>query len=238
MRRGPEAVLVERVALHRQRVVHADRLARDLLPVAIDRQVRREVGGIAGGHARSIEAQVLDEQQAGRADGLDRERLALRDHQALLVAQPGADRGREQEGDQAEVREQRRELRVLVPVAVDEARPVVGHGLAKPEATLAKDAPDGVRRHVAHLCAVRQLRVEERVRLIHAHVRHAAPQAGDPVDRAAHDREHEDDQRGAEPRRAEHLEDPEALEGADAGGPEQRVVQRVDQVHLVRVVGR
>ena len=196
VRRGPEAVLVERVASDRQRVVHPDRLAGDLLAIAVDRQVGREVGGIAGLEAGRLEVEVLDEQQAGRADGLDRQRLALGDHQALLVAQPGGHRGREQEQDQAEVGEQRRELRVLVPVAVDEPRPVRRLGLT--------DAG-------SHACERRAGRRPADTSRIAARsgsfgskngsgwttrdVRTAAPQPGHPVERAAHDRDDEDNER-------------------------------------------
>ena len=44
--RRPEAVLVEREAGDRQRVVDPDDLAREQVAVAVDREVGREVGGL------------------------------------------------------------------------------------------------------------------------------------------------------------------------------------------------
>ena len=134
MRRRPEPVLVERVAADRQRVVDPDRLARDLLAVAVDRQVGREVGRLAGVEAGRLEGDVLDQQQPGRADRLDRQRAPFGDDEALLVAEPGGRGGRDQEQDQTEVGEQRRELGVLVAVAVEVARAVLGGRLADAEA--------------------------------------------------------------------------------------------------------
>ena len=100
--------------------------------------------GLAGLEAGRLEVEVLDQQQAGRADRLDRERLALGHDQALLVAEPRGDRRRDQEQDQAGVGEERRHLRVLVPVAVEVARAVVVGRLADPEAVPAQDGPDAV----------------------------------------------------------------------------------------------
>ena len=89
VRRRPEAVLVERVAADRERVVHPDRLAGDLAAVLEDAEVGREVGRLAGlEEARRLEPVVLHEQQAGRPDRLDRQRVALGDDEALLVAEP------------------------------------------------------------------------------------------------------------------------------------------------------
>ena len=53
--------------------------------------------GLAGLEPGRLEVEVLDQQQAGRADRLDRERLALGDDQALLVAEPRRHRGGDQE---------------------------------------------------------------------------------------------------------------------------------------------
>ena len=44
--------------------------------------------GLAGVEAGRLEVDVLDEQQAGRADRLDGQRAALGDDEALLVAEP------------------------------------------------------------------------------------------------------------------------------------------------------
>ena len=44
--------------------------------------------GLAGLEAGRLEVEVLDQQQAGRPDRLDGQRLALGDDQALLVAEP------------------------------------------------------------------------------------------------------------------------------------------------------
>ena len=56
VRGGPEPVLVERVPADRERVVDPDRLARDLRTVPVDRQVRREVAGLATREAGRLEA--------------------------------------------------------------------------------------------------------------------------------------------------------------------------------------
>ena len=103
MRRRPEPVLVEGVAGDRQRVVDPDGLARDLLAVLVDREVGREVGRRAGVEAGRLEVEVPDEEQAGRADRLDRQRLALGDDETLLVAEPRGRRGRDEEQDRARV---------------------------------------------------------------------------------------------------------------------------------------
>ena len=50
---------------------------------------------MAGVEAGRLEVEVLDQQQAGRADRLDRQRLALGDDQALLVAEPRGHRRRD-----------------------------------------------------------------------------------------------------------------------------------------------
>ena len=89
MRRRSEAVLVERVAGHRQRVVDPDRLARDLLAVLVDRQVGREVARLAGLEAGRLEVEVAHEEEARRPDRLDREGLALGDDETLLVTEAG-----------------------------------------------------------------------------------------------------------------------------------------------------
>ena len=74
---GPEAVLVERVTADRQRIVDSNGLASDLDAVLVHRQVRREVARLPGRQPGRIEAKVLDQQQSGRPDGLDGQRLAF-----------------------------------------------------------------------------------------------------------------------------------------------------------------
>ena len=112
------------------------------MAVLVDREVGGEVRRLAGVEARRLEVEVLDQQQAGRADRLDRERAAHRDDQALLVAEARGDGGGDQEGDQAGVRQQRRQLRVLVPVAVHEVPAVGGRRLAHVQAVPAQHGPD------------------------------------------------------------------------------------------------
>ena len=64
--RRPEVVLVERVALDLERVIDPDRLVGDLLAIAIDRELGREVAGLAGlEEPRRLEAEVLDDEDAG-----------------------------------------------------------------------------------------------------------------------------------------------------------------------------
>ena len=87
-----------------------------------------------GLEAGRLERDVLDQQQPGRPDRLDGQRLALGDDEALLVAQPRRGGGRDEEQDQPEVGEQRRHLGVLVAVAVEEARAVRVGRLADAEA--------------------------------------------------------------------------------------------------------
>jgi hypothetical protein len=132
-------VLVERIARDRQRIVDPDRLAGDLLAVLEDREVGREVGGLAGLEAGCLEVEVLDQEQAGRADRLDRQGLALGDDQALLLSEALRHRGRLEEGDQPEVGQQGRHLRVLVAVAVEVADAATVGRLADVEAVSAED---------------------------------------------------------------------------------------------------
>ena len=61
---------------------------------------------------------------------------------------------------------------------------------------------------------------------------------GRPVDGAGDDRDDQDDEPDAEPGRAEHAEQLEPLERVDDARGQRRVVDRVELVHLVRVVGR
>ena len=135
------------------------------LAVLVDRQVGREVGRRPGVEAGRLEVEVLDQQQARRPDRLDGQRLALGDDQALLVAEPRRGRGRDQEEDQPGVREQRRQLRVLVAIAVDEARAVGVGRLADAEAVAPQDGADGLDRDAVHRGAVGEPRVEVGLRL-------------------------------------------------------------------------
>ena len=61
----PEVVLVERVALDLERVVDPDRLVGDLLAVPVDRELRREVAGLAG----LEEARRLERRGSSRRGG-------------------------------------------------------------------------------------------------------------------------------------------------------------------------
>ena len=194
MRRRPEPVLVERVARHRQRVVDPDRLAGDLLPVLVDGEIGREVGRGAGLEAGRREVEIPDQQQPGRPDRLDGQRLPLGDDETLLVPEPRRRRRRDEEQDQPEVGEQRRHLGVLVAVAVHEPRPVRVGRLAHAEARPPQDAPDVVGRHAAHRRAIGQTRVEVRLGLGDADIGDPAPQPRCPVQRADDDRRDEHDE--------------------------------------------
>ena len=86
-----------------QRVVHPDDLAGEELAVAVDGEVGREVGRLAARQPGRLEPEALDDEQAGRADRLDRDAVAAGDDEPLLHAEPARDRGGEQEQDQARV---------------------------------------------------------------------------------------------------------------------------------------
>ena len=199
MRGRPEAVLVERVPGHRQRIVDPDRLARDLAPILVDREIGREVRRLAGVEPGRLEVEVLHEQQPGRADRLDGERLALGDHEPLLVTQSGGDGGRDQEQDQPGMGQERRHLRVLVTIAVEIAGPVVGTRLADLEAIPAQHPADAFGRHIRHRRAIGETRIEEGLGLGDPDLGDAAPQPGRPVERADDDGDDQDRQPGAEP---------------------------------------
>ena len=206
VRRRPEAVLVERVAADRQRVVDPDRLARDLLAVLVDREVGREVA--SPGRCRSpgaSKSRFFTSSSPGVPIGWTVSDSPSGDDQALLVAEPrGHGRG-DQEQDQPGVGEQRRHLRVLVAVAVQEAscrrrRSPRGRGngcaAGRPRTSVGRRRPSIAARSGS-------ARVEVRLGLGDADVADAAPQLGRPVERADDDRDHEHGQPGAEPRRAE-----------------------------------
>ena len=113
---------------------------------------KREVGHESvGGRSRTrrIERDVLDQQETWRADRLDRQRLALGDDQALLIAKSRRGSGRDEEEDQPGVREQRRHLGVLVTIAIQEARAVGVGRLPDAEAVAPQDGVDRVRRDPA-----------------------------------------------------------------------------------------
>ena len=141
-----------------------------------------------------LEAEVLDEEQARRPDRLDGERVALGHDQALLVAERRRhDRG-DEEQDQPEVGQQRRHLRVLVPIAVEVADPV-DLRLAELEAMPAQRRPDARRRPTPVIAARSgQRRHEERVGLDDPDLGRLAPQPRRPVERADDDRDDEDEQ--------------------------------------------
>ena len=189
--------------------------------------------------AGRLEVEVLDQQQAGRADRLDRERAALGHDEPLLVAEPRGHRGGDQEEDEAGVREQRRHLRVLVAVAVEVARAVVGRS-PRGRGSRCAAGRSARRRPRPPSIAARsgRMRVEERLRLGDPDVADAAPQPRRPVERADDDRDDEHDERGAEPRRAEDREDRQPLQGVDDARPEERVVAGVQVLERGRVVRR
>ena len=70
-----------------------------------------------------------------------------------------------------------------------------------------------------HRRPVGQDRVEERLRLVDPDVADAPPQPRRPVERADDDRQDQDDERGAEPRRAEDREDRQPVERVDHRRP-------------------
>ena len=134
------------------------------------------------------------------------------------------------------MREERRHLGVLVAVAVDVLDRVGIGRLTDPEATGTHDPRDVGGTQPGHGRAVRQDRVEERLWLGDADDGYVPPQPRRPVQRADDDRDDEDDQRPQELGRGEDREDPEALEGVDEPGADDRVVPGVDLVHRGRVV--
>ena len=236
-RRGPEAVLVERESRDAQRIVDADDLAGEQLAVPVDREVGREVRGLARIEPGRLEPIAPEDEEAGRPDRLHRDRLAPGDDEAFLDPEPARDGGRHEEQDEAGVREQRRHLRVLVAIAVDVTDPVAAGLLAHPEAVPAEDRGERRGVYAAEGRPIGQPRVVIRVGLGDADVARLSPQAGRPVERADDDRDEEKDERAAEPRRAEDVEDLGALEEIDDGGAEDRVVAIVDLAHLGQVVG-
>ena len=238
MRRRPEPVLVEGVPADRQWLVHADRLACDLGAVLEDRQVGREVGRHAGLEAGRLEVEVLDQQQVLGADVLDGQRLALRDHQPLLVAEARRDGGGHEEQDQAEVREQRRELRVLVPVAIEVGRAVGGGLLADMEPSTADGARERRAADARQRGAIGQPRIEERLGLGDPHRGHVAPQPWRAIERAYDDRHDQDHEPDPEDRRLEDREGAEPLQHVDQPRTEDRVVADVDLLDRRGVVAR
>ena len=116
------------------------------------------------------------------------------------------------------MREQRGELRVLVAVAVDVPRPVVGRRPREtPEATPAKDAPDAPSGDTSRIARRSgSFGSKNGSGWIDADVRHACATAGASGRACSTTIEMTSTtSAGAEPRRAEHREDLEALEGVD-----------------------
>ena len=134
------------------------------------------------------------------------------------------------------MREQRRHLRVLVAVAVEEPPAVLVGRRPDAEAVAPQDRADIRFGHAGHRCAVGQDRVEERLRLGDPDFGDPAPQSWRAVQGADHDRDDQHEQRRAEPDRSEHLEDAEPLQRLDDTRPEQGVVAQVELVHREAVV--
>ena len=184
-----------------------------------------------------LEAEVADEQQPGRPDRLDGERLALRHDEALLVAEPRGHGRRDEEQHEPRVGEQRRELHPAVAVAV-EVRRAVGD--------LARTTNRWRREHGRDVVGAATPAISARsgslgskngsgwTTRISARL---APQAGRPVERAGDDREDQHDEPDAEPGRAEHVEQLEPLQRVHDARAERRVVLAWSFGHLVRVVG-
>ena len=182
--------------------------------------------------------EVLHDEDARRADRLDRQRAALDEEQRLLVAELGRDGRRDDEQDQPEVGEQRRQLRVLVAVAVEVAwRPSTSSSRTLNRCRR-RTARDLARVHAGHRRPVGQLRVVERLRLDDADLARLSPQPRRPVERADDDRDREQQQREREPGRGEDLEDLEPLERVHEPDAENRVVAVVDLGHRGDVVRR
>ena len=228
---------MERVATDRQRIVDPDRLAGDLLPVLVDGQVRGEVGRLAGLETGRLEVQVLDQQEAGRADRLHRQGGPLRDDQTQFITEPRGHRGREQEEHQAGVGEQGGHPGVLVAVAIQEAGSIRSGRLAHSEAVATQGGPHPIGRHAGHGRPVREARIEERLRLVDPDLPDTAPQLRRAVQGADHDGYDQDGQPDAEPWRAEDGEDTQPFHHVDGAGTQQGVVASVKALQLGGVVG-
>jgi hypothetical protein len=134
------------------------------------------------------------------------------------------------------VADQRGHLRpaVAVPVQVrDGAHGLLPHG----EPVAAQDARGIGGGDAREQGPIREHGVVVPVRLDDADLCALPPQPRRAVDGARDDRQDEHHQPHAEPRRAEHVEQLEAIESAHHARSQHRVVERVELVHLVRVVG-
>ena len=176
---------MEDEAIDDQRIVDADRLARDLLSIAIDGQVGPEVRERTVGTPGRLEAEVLDQHVAGRPDRLHGRGLRLADEDRRLEPEGPGHGPADEEQDEPEVGQQRGHLEVAVPVAVGERRLVVGRGLDLESAT----AQHGRQRIVGDLDAgergtLAETQVEEGRRLFDVHDAHAPPQPRRAVDGA------------------------------------------------------
>ena len=183
-----------------------------------------------------LELEVAHQQQARRADRLHGQRLALGHDQPLLVAQPRGHRRGDEEHDEARVGEQRGHLRPAVAIAIEVRRP--GRGLAPDdEPVAAQDPGRRVGVDAREDGPVRERGVVVGVGLDDPDVRRLAPESRQPVDRARDDRQDQHHEPDAEPHRAEHPEQLQLLERIDDARPERAVVDAVEPVHLVAVVG-
>jgi hypothetical protein len=152
----------------------------------------------------------------------------------------------------AEVREERRQLEVLVAIAVEVAhvwrvRVALGRligNLAHLEPPLTHDRCELVRSvvvGVGETGAIRQPQVVERSRLHDPDPVRRAPHRGRPIERANHDADHEHAQDEDEPRRGEDPEEAQPIGYVDEARadvePEdgQPVIGGMDQVELLRV---
>ena len=142
---GPEGVLVEHEPLDLERIVDPDVLARDLPAVLEHGQVGHEVGGLAvGEHAAPAKLLTLTSRLSGVPTGWtgavwpSPTNTTVSKPRTTVTAPPTRNR------IEPEVGEQRRQLEVLVPVALEPLdRAIGGGGPADLEAPAAEH-----RRHV------------------------------------------------------------------------------------------
>ena len=120
-----EAVLVERVAGDRQRVVDPDRLAGELEAVLVDRRGRYvKSAKLPSARRGASNPKFFTTSRPGVPIGWTVWRLAPGEQEPGLDAEPGRDRGRDEEQDEPGVGQQRRQLRPAVAVAVEVDRAV------------------------------------------------------------------------------------------------------------------
>ena len=203
----------------------------------------RQVGG-------SLEVDVLYEQVVGRANRLHRRALTFTKEDHGFIAEADCHRAAGQEKDQAEMGEQRRQLEILVPVAVyvEHLPTVVGIGgfLSDTEMASAQCSGQLARGPVVDAGETRsfgQAQVIERRRLDDLDVVRRAPQVRRSVQRADDDADDEQREQEHEPRRGEDAEEADSLEYVDHARPDVEaedghgVVDGMHLGHLLRVRG-